>query len=386
VRRTRARTGLYLGAVGLVGLAAIGCREKVGAAPPGRKASAVPVRVTRAAVQDVVYRIQALGSLEPDDLVRVTAQVEGAVKDVSFREGDRVTPETVLLRIDPDRYRLEAERARAVLEQAIADRDRAQADLERREALAENQLVAQEELTRARSETAGLSAAAEMARAAARIAEQDARRAEVRAPRAGVIDTRTVDTGQFVKTGDVLATIVDTRRLRLRFKVAEAESLRARVGETVSFRVPPLGPRQFEGRIYHVGSVADATSRQVEVLAWVDNPGDLKPGFFAEVSLEGERHEAALVVPESAVQASEAGFVVYTVEDDVAHTQPVRVGLRTGTGVVEILEGLKPGETVVTEGSDRLADGVAVQEAAEAPREASTSPLPPGGGGAGEAP
>ena len=353
------------------GLVASGCGGAGGATAQGPRRTAVPVRVTTVAVQDVVYRINALGSLEPEDLVHVTAQVEGVVTDVRFREGDRVTPDTVLLRIDPDRYGLEAERARAVLEEASADLERARADLARREALAENELVAQEELTRARSETAGLTAAVAVAKAAAGIAGQDVRRSEVRAPSAGIIDTRNVDTGQFVRTGDVLATLVDTRRLRLRLKVPEAESLRASAGDVVTFRVPPLGPREFEGRIYHVGRVADAASRQVEVLAWVDNPGELKPGFFAEVSLVGERREHALVVPESAVQASEAGFVVYVVRDQTAHAVPVRIGLRTGTGVVEILSGLEPGDTVVTEGSDRLGDGVAVERVVDGVGEAS---------------
>ena len=83
----------------------------------------------------------------------------------------------------------------------------------------------------------------------------------------------------------------------------------------MTFRVAPLGPRDFTARIYHVGKIADPTTRQVEVLAWVDNPGELKPGFFAEVTLAGEERKSALVVPESAIQASERGFVTYVVEN-----------------------------------------------------------------------
>jgi membrane fusion protein (multidrug efflux system) len=350
------------------------CRGSRGDPPGPRRQAALPVRVAPAAVQDVVYRIKALGSLEPEDLVHVTAQVEGVTSDVRFREGDRVTPETILLRIDPGRYRLEAERTKAALEQATADLERARADLERREALAENELVAAEELTRARSDVAGLTGAVEAAKAADGIARQNLRRSEVRPPTAGVIDTRTVDTGQYVKMGDALATIVDVRRLRLRFKVSDAESLLARPGGEVTFRVPSLGPRDFTGRIYHVGQVADDATRQVEVLAWVPNPGELKPGFFAEVSLAGDRHRNALVVPESAVQASEQGFVVYVVKNDKAEARPVQIGLRTGTGVVEILSGLEAGDTVVTKGSDRLADGVAVVSEAPTTKTAAGEP------------
>jgi len=317
--------------------------------------------VSSVAVQDVVYEIKSLGQLEAQDMVQVTAQVEGVVTAVRFNEGDRVTTSTVLLRIDPDRYRLEAERSRAQLEQAKADRGQAEADLKRREALAQSELLSAEELTRSRTDRNRLASAVDVAQAAAGIATQNLQRSEVRAPIAGTINTRTVDTGQFVRAGTVLATIVDTSRLRLRFKVSEAESLKAREGGTVTFRVAPLGPKDFQARIYHVGQIADTTTRQVEVLAWVDKPGELKPGFFAEVTLAGEQRRGAAVVPEAAIQASEQGFVTYVVEKGRAQLRPIQLGLRTGTGVVEILSGLKVGEAVVTEGSDRLADGIPVE-------------------------
>ena len=338
-----------------------GCGGGTDAAAGRPQRPALQVRVAQVAVQDVVYQIKSLGQIEARDVVQVTAQVEGVTTDVRFREGDRIGPDTVLLRIDPDRYRLEAERAKAVLGQSAAERGQAEADLKRREALAANNLLSAEELTRSRSDSARLAASVEVAKAAQGIALQNLGRSEVRSPIAGVINTRTVDTGQFIRAGTVLATIVDTSRLRLRFKVSEAESLRATVDGTVTFRVAPLGPRDFTARIYHVGKIADTTTRQVEILAWVDDMGELKPGFFAEVTLAGEERKNALVIPEGAIQASERGFVTYVVEEGKAKLRPIQQGLRTGTGIVEILSGLKPGETVVTEGSDRLADGIPVE-------------------------
>ena len=129
----------------------------------------------------------------------------------------------------------------------------------------------------------------------------------------------------------MLATLVDTSRLRLRFKVSEAESLRAR--RRTAGQLPGGRPGQRASstrRIYHVGEVADPATRQVEVLAWVKNPGELKPGFFAEVTLASETKKGALVVPEGAVQASERGFVAYVVEDARRSVRPVEIGLRTG--------------------------------------------------------
>jgi multidrug efflux system membrane fusion protein len=344
------------GALLLTGLVA--CSGSQGA-PAARSAPGkLAVRVGLAQTQDVAYEIKALGSLEAEELVQVTAEVEGAVSEVRFHEGDRVGTGTVLASIDPQRYRLELQRADANLRRAQAESARARADLARRETLAEEKLVAAEELQRAQTDTDRLDADAAANKAALEIARQNQRRSEVRAPRAGVINTRTVETGKFVRAGDVLATLVDTSRLRLRFKVSEAESLRAQPGQTLTFRVGALGGKPFSATVYHVGSLADPATRQVEVLAWVKNPGELKPGFFAEVTLASETKKAAVVVPESAVQASERGFVVYAVQDDTARARQVQVGLRTGTGLVEIVSGLKAGETVVVEGSDRLADGI----------------------------
>ena len=363
---------LLVGAL-VSGIALGGCSGTQGAtAKPGRMP--LMVRVAPAEVREVVYQIKALGSLEAEEMVQVTAEVEGAVTEVRFHEGDLVTPKTLLARIDPDRYRLELERAKAALDQSIAELGRAQADLRRREELARNQLVAAEEMTRSQGENARLSAAVAVARAALGIAQQNFNKAEVRAPQAGVINTRSADTGAYVKLGTVLATLVDTGRLRLRFKVSEGESLRARQNGTVIFRVAALGPRDFQASIYHVGSVAAPTTRQVEVLAWVKNPGVLKPGFFAEVTLAGESRKEAIVVPEGAVQASEQGFVTYVVEKGTARLRPIEIGLRTGTGVVEILSGVKPQESVVIEGSDRLADGIDVQPVSASPVAAADKP------------
>jgi RND family efflux transporter MFP subunit len=359
----------------LLALLVAGCGGASGSTSAAKQPGPPPIQVRVAPVvaRDVVYDIKALGSLEADELVQVTAQVEGAVMLVRFSAGDHVTTDSVIARIDPDRYRLEAQRAEGAYKKALADQHRAEADLVRREALAQEQLVAAEELNRSRQETERLSADAAAAKATWDWAQENQRRADVKPSRAGVVNTKSVQTGQYVKEGDVLATIVDTSRIRLRFKVSDAESLRAREGENVSFRVGALGERDFPARIYHVSDVADPTTRQVEVLAWVKNPGVLKPGFFAEVTLATESRKAALVIPEGAVQASERGFVTYAVEQGKARIRPIQIGLRTGTGVVEIVSGLKVGEIVVTEGSDRIADGAPVEAVAGG---ASPAPAP----------
>lgn len=356
-------------------LCLLGCERKEQSVKPARAAKGLAVKTASVTARDVVYEVKSMGSLEPEELIHITAEVSGAVKEVRFHAGDRVTADTVLARIDPERYHFEAARAEGALRRAVADWKRAEADLARREALEKERLVAVEELGRARQEKEKLAADAAAAQAAWDLALQNEARASVRAPRDGVINTRSVDPGQFVQTGNVLATLVEPRRIRLRFKVSDAESFKAREKERVLFRIPSLGEKEFSARIYHVSATADPATRQVEVLAWVDDPASLKPGLYAEVRLATGTNRRSIVVPESAILASERGFVVYTVEGGRAREKPVRIGLRTGDASVEVLSGVSPGDVIVTVGSDRLADGVLLEPVTPAPsRERSAAP------------
>src|SRR5262249_27067170 len=236
-----------------VPLAAAGCtKTSQGAGTVRGSARSLTVRVEPVNARDVVYRIQAVGTLEADEVVQVTAEVEGVVSSVNFDEGLRVSPQTVLARIDPDRYRLQAEQAEASYKKALADARRAASDQQRREQLAKEQLVGAGGPNRSRQGSGRLTREADPAKAARGQALQNRRPPEVRPPHVGVINTKAVDTGQFVKTGNVLATLVDNSRLRLRFKVSEAESLRAAAGQTVGFHVAALGSQDFTAQIYHV--------------------------------------------------------------------------------------------------------------------------------------
>lgn len=358
----------------------------------GAGGPAIPVKAGPVLVRQVTYKIQAVGSLESEELIQVTAQVDGVLASVKFREGDRVTTNTVIALIDPDRYRLEFERAEAAYRSALADSQNAAATLARREALARENLVSAEDLNQTRTANERLAAGVASAKAARDIAAQNLSRSSVKPNHGGVIDTRLVDTGAFVRAGTNLATLVDLTRLRLRFKISETESLRVVKGQAVTFKVAAAGDREFDGTVYHVGEVADPTSRQVEVLAWVKNPGVLKPGFFAEVTVPSTSKKDVTVVPETAIQASDRGFVAFVIEDGKAVTREIEQGLRTGDGYVEILSGLTAGETIVYEGSDRIANGVAVTTDRAAPSGGSSRPggaaggppggRRPGGGGA----
>ena len=276
-------------------------------------------------------------------MVQVTAEVEGVVSDVRFHEGDRVGPATVLLRIDPDRYRLEAERAKA----AAGPGD----------GRAGPGAGGPRAARGARQEPAAVGRGARPARAARPPAwtrrwtwprrPTTSRSRTSGAPRCGrrspASSTPAPSTPASSSAPAPCSRRSSTRAgCGLRFKVSEGESLRAREGGRVGFRVAPLGPREFGARIYHVGDVADPATRQVEVLGLGQNPRrSSSPASSPRSRSQGEKKEGALVVPESAVQASERGFVTYVVDDKRRRAmRPVGLGPAHGHGVVEILSGL----------------------------------------------
>ena len=360
----------------------LGCSGGAGGATPpaSKKPLAVRVAVAPVEVRDIEAGIQALGSIEAEEEIQVVAAVEGVVTKVEFHEGDRVTPKSVLAEIDPQRYRLQAERARAAYDQTEALRQQAASELARRDELLRQTppLVSAEEVERARQELERQRAATAEAKAAWELAEQDRRRSVVSPIVPGIINRKSVVTGQHVDSDAVLATLVDTRRLRLRFKVSESESVRLKDGLPVTFTASAWPGRTFVARLYHVSRSADPGSRMVECLALVEDPeAALKPGFFAEVRAATERRAGALLVPERAVLATERGFVVFEAEGTVARRREVTIGLRAEDGAMEILTGLAPGAVVVTDGNAALRDGATIDPAG--------SPAPPRSAGAPDA-
>ena len=202
---------------------------------------------------------------------------------------------------------------------------------------------------------------AEAARVARAIAEQNLRRAEVRPAAAGVINTRTVDTGQFVQD-----------RRPARHPRRHGPPAPALQGVRTRSRCPP---RRGGG---HLPRVRPRHPR-LQGTHLPRRPGRrprVPPGRGARLGPQPGGPQARLLrrgqpargVEErgprrarGAVLASEQGFIAYVVDGEAVHERPIQLGLRTGDGFVEILDGLTPGETVVVEGSDRLADGSPVR-------------------------
>ena len=321
-----------------------------------------PVVVEYAKVQDVVYKIESVGTLEAEEDVEIPARVDGAVGKVYFKEGDRVTTDKVLIEIDPERYQLEIERAKAELEKAKAEVKDAEQAYEQRESLRKQDpgWVTQEELRKL--QTALDRARAELARAGVELAlaQKRFRDSRVRSPFSGVINSKDVSTGEYVKPETMIATIARVETLKLKFNIPEVDAARIQVGQEVKFTVRALPQKVFQAKIFFISTTANPETRMVEVKAYTDNLDlQLRPGYFASVSLDTSVHKSAVLVLEEAVIPTETGFVSFVVQQGVAYRKAIEIGQRSG-GRVEILKGIQEGEMVVIRGGHSLNDGMPV--------------------------
>lgn len=332
--------------------------------PGGKKSIEFPVEVRPVESRRVEYSISAVGSLDAFERVSVTARVAGTVERVNFSEGQVVGRGQALVEIDPERYRLAVAAAEAALQKASAGRSEAEAGYARRQAASAKNpgLIRGEEVETWRTRVQTAAAEVSAAQAALAQARLNLRDAFVRAPVAGVIQTRTVETGQYVQVGTVLATLVRRDPLLLRFQVPEQDALPLKPGIVARFTVAD-GAGEHQARITHVAAAASQSSRMVDVTAHVidANRPELRPGAFARVTVPIGATREAPVIPQTAIRPTERGFLAYTVDNGTAKARLLTLGMRTADGQVEVKEGLTPGETLVIRGAEALRDGAKVK-------------------------
>ena len=223
-------------------------------------------------------------------------------------------------------------------------------------------LVRAEEVDAWRTRVAAAAAEIQQAKTALSLAELNERDAIVRSPLAGVIQTRAIETGQYVSPGTEIATLVRRDPLLLRFRVPQNEATPLGNGMLARFRLREGSEKSYSARIRLVGAAADSRDRMVAVTAEVDDPAreELRPGTFVEVEVPVGGVAAAAVIPQTAIRPSEHGFLAFVVEGDVARERVLELGLRTAEGDVEVRRGLAVGELLVVRGAEALRDGAKV--------------------------
>lgn len=396
--------------IGFIGLRMLGGDGKADAsagapgspgAPGGDNAAnaPVPVTVVDAARQDVPVYASALGTVSAMNTVTVSPQVGGQLLSIDFREGQEVKQGDVLARIDPRTAQASYDEAAAAKRQNQAMLATARSNFQRSNSPEYQQYVARTELDTLRNQVAQYESAVAANDASMRAAQVQLQYTRVTAPISGVAGIRAVDAGNVVSAGTALVTLTQIHPIHVIFNLPErqlAEVRRAQAAGPVSIAALDRSDAHVlsgDGTLDVVDNLISSDSGTFRARALFENADrQLWPGQFVNVRLQLRTIAGGVVIPTQAVLRGPDGEYVYVVQQDsTVKMQAVRSGVEVGDSQVQIEEGLKGGERVVSEGQFRLKPGSRVTalkpgETPAPPTEAELKAAQQGGRGPGGGP
>jgi len=329
---------------------------------PNPQPRGVPVLVASAEKKRVPLQIELLGSVTPIASVAIKSRLETEIVEVHFRDGAMVEKGDLLFKLDGRAIEAQIRDLDAVLVSARAQLEQNERDLERYTELVAKNAATQVQLNNTRTQVNVWRATSSSTSAKIENLKVLLSYCTIRAPIAGRASMAAVKEGNFVRPADVLplATIIQTAPVYVAFALPQNNlpGLReALAAETATIQaIIPGETRRASGHVSMIENTIDAATGTVTVRAIMPNAdGLLWPGTLVRVQLTF-REEVAVVVPPTAVQASQTGTFVFVVKDGVATVQPVKVA-RTLQNETILESGLQGGETVVTDGQLRLTNG-----------------------------
>src|SRR3954470_7928062 len=350
-----------LGSVPLIGgyLAKLtGSDSSASAAAPTAPPTVVDVDTVRTG--RVLESREAVGTVRAYESIMVTVKGSGVVEKISFEEGQKVRAGDILVALDADERRADIEQAIAETRRATALRDETRVRLDRAIALRRTGAGTEAQVEDLSAQVKTLESAIASADARRKAAEARLEDLVVRAPFAGRLGTRSVSLGAYLSPGTRITTLDDLSRVRLDFSVPENILARVEIGQTVRALSAAFGKRSFEGKVSVIDPRVDPVTRAVRLTAEFNNPDEaLRPGMFLAVALEVRFKDDAIVVPEEAIVGEGLRHLIFVVKDNVVERRVVRIGQRQ-EGRIEIVDGLKVGETIIVRGVQRVRPGVTV--------------------------
>jgi membrane fusion protein (multidrug efflux system) len=317
-----------------------------------------PTTVTAAPAAEQKWEtlISATGSFAPVQGVTVAAETPGKIVKIGFEAGATVKAGDVLVQLDisTEEAQLRAAEATAAL---------AQANLARARELRQSNTNSPAELDAADSQAKQAAAQADMVRAV--VAKKT-----IRAPFAGRLGLRVVNLGQILREGDAITTLQTLDPIYVNFSLPQQRLAQVATGTKVRVKTDAAPGTTFEGEVTAINAEIDPTTRNVRLQATISNREEkLRAGMFANVEVVLPNVADVLAIPVTAVSYAPYGDSVFVIEEhkdeksgkaqQVIRQQFVRLGTARGD-FVQVTEGLKPGQSVVSSGVFKLRTGMPV--------------------------
>ena len=329
----------------------------------------VPVRIARASAEPLVLRLKAVGTVTPLHSVVVRSRVDGELLRLHFQEGQQVKAGDLLAQIDPRPYEVKLAQAKGTQQQNLAELENAERQLQRYRELQKQNYVSGQELSDQQSKVRQLQGRRLSDQASVDEALLQLQYTRITAPVSGRVGLRRLDVGNLVRASDAegLVTLAQTAPISVLFTVPEPElpalldAVQVQPALAVETWDREEGRQLASGALSSVDNRIDTTTGTLKLRAHFDNHDlALFPNQFVNVRLQlGE--QAALLIPDAAVQFGSQGNYVHIVDkDNKAQRRNVVLG-PADDGRVAVRSGLAAGDKVVIEGIDGLEDGTAVE-------------------------
>ena len=343
-------------------LVANGRTAKDGKAPATKRGAARAVLIGTTAVQARALEIyeDVVGSLENVVDPKVGAEVAGRVTRVLGFTGKKVKKGELLAEIDAQDFEIQSRGDAAEIKRLQALLENQERVVQRQQKLVSQGFISQNALDEALAQRAVLREQLSAARARAESTGRSLGKTKVVSPVDGEIETQVVATGDYVKVGDPLFTLVGMSRMRAHLLFPESAASRIRPGLRVRLESPAAPGKMVETRIDEIKPTVNAGNRALDAIVRFDAAdGAFRGGGSVNARVVIGVRENALMVPEQAVVLRPAGKVVYVVEGSRVSQRVVETGLRQD-GLQEVVKGLAGGEVIATDGAGFLSDGAAI--------------------------
>jgi membrane fusion protein, multidrug efflux system len=334
---------------------------RTGRDPSGPARMAAPVELIRVPTMDIVETVRGVGTLQAIQSVELRPEISGIISAIHFTEGSLVESNQVLVELRANKLHLQLAAQQAALRSATVRFDNASRQFHRHNELHAAGLLATEDAEGTRAEFDAAAAEVDRLESEVALVREQLRDMQIRAPFGGRIAERRFDRGAYVTPADSLARLYQVSTLELAMSLPERYTGRLEPGQQVRLTVAAIPGEVFAATVSFVSPAITEASRDVLVKATVPNSdGRLWPGSFANALLTLDLRPQRPVVPEQAIVATRTGYLIFVVENDVAHARRIETGLRH-EGWVEVLSGVRPGEAIVSAGHMRLSGGDAVR-------------------------
>ena len=302
----------------------------------------------------------------------IAAEVAGQILTTGAEIGDHVEVGQRLAQIDPSDYQSQLKSRLGEVNRLKAVIENQQRRVKRLRSLVGDAFVSDNALQDEEAELKAMQRQLSTSEANADIAARDLKKTNLLAPVSGQIQQRTITVGSYVKKGDLAFQISNAERLTIHLPFPEKVLRRLRPGQQVRVRTPSSKQEVIDVTIGQLRPMVEPTSRAGEAIIDIANPGEWYPGasVSGEVILDSRQ---SVVVPKIALVMRPAGKAVYVIEGQIAKQRIVAVGEYLDDHV-EILAGLKAGETIAVEGAAYLSDGATVKVTGSKSTNSSSAP------------